>query len=215
MKILKTGIAGLDELLKGGLPPKVLLLVGDPGSGVEVFVQQIAYKRAQQTSVSYITLNKPIEQIREEMSVFGFDTVKLEKNGNWRFISPSPRRIGEIIEGELCEKRSIVIDSLSDTLVKGEIDESISLLRNMSKLNRQVQELHFVLLTKSMHDPKDEVALQHFADGIIEFTTTHGTEYISRRMFIKKLGGVVTPTRSFPYTIGEKGILIETAMRIA
>ena len=37
MKPVKTFIAGLDEFLMGGLPPKIILLSGSPGAGNEVF----------------------------------------------------------------------------------------------------------------------------------------------------------------------------------
>ncbi|MBS7619922.1 hypothetical protein KEJ21_04660, partial [Candidatus Bathyarchaeota archaeon] len=154
MKLIKTGISGLDELLNGGLPPKVLLILGEPGSGIEVFVQQVAYTRTQQSGVSYLTLNKPIEQIRDEMLSFGLDTVKHEEDGSWRFLSPHPSKVMETVERELGLKRSIVVDSLSDILMKGKFDESVSLLCNMSKLNRQIQGLHLILLTKGMHDQK-------------------------------------------------------------
>jgi KaiC/GvpD/RAD55 family RecA-like ATPase len=215
MKLLKTGIAGLDEFLRGGLPPSVLLLVGEPGSGIEVFAREVAFKRAHQTGVSYLTLNKTKDHIREEMSAFRLDTTQLEDSGNWRFISPSPNEtIEEIVKKEISQRRSIVIDSLSDILLNVELDEVIHLLKTMSSQNRQILELHLVLLTKGMHGPKTETIIQHFADGVIEFTTTWGAEFVTRRMFIKKLGGAVTPIRSLSYLIGEKGITIETAIRI-
>ena len=62
MKLLKTGIAGLDEFLTGGLPPKILLLVGLPGAGNEVFARQIAYTRAKQIGITYFTVNDPARQ---------------------------------------------------------------------------------------------------------------------------------------------------------
>ena len=211
---LKTGIAGLDELLMGGLPPEILLITGEPGSGIEVFAQQVAYKRAQQTRISYLTLNKTVAHIRQEMSGFGWDTTKLEDSGSWRFISISAKQIEDTVEREMCQNRSIVIDSLSDTLYREEAFDAIKMLKNMSMQNMQIQELHFALLTKGMQDSKTETALQHFADGVIDFTITHGHEFATRKMFIKKLGGVVTPTRNIPYMINERGITIETAIRI-
>lgn len=214
MKLIKTGIVGLDELLNGGVPPEVLLILGEPGSGTEVFVQHVAYARTQETGVSYLTLNKPIEQIRDEILSFGLDIVKHEEDGSWRFLNPHPNKVMETVERELRLKRSIVIDSLSDIIMKGKFEESVSLLCNMSKLNREIQGLHLVLLTKGMHDHKDEIAMQHFAEGVIEFTMMQGTEYITRRMFIKKLRGFVTPIRNFSYSIGKRGIIIETAIRI-
>jgi len=214
MKLLKTGIAGFDEFLKGGLPPEVLLLTGEPGSGIDVFAQQVSYNRAHNTGTSYIILNKSIEHIREEMAGFKWGTTRLEESGSWRFLSPSPKKIEDTVDEEICQSRSIVIDSLSDVLLNDELEAAIDLIRSMSKQNREIHELHLVLLTKGMHDPRIETALQHFADGVMEFTTTSSTEFVTRRLFVKKLGGSVTPIRSLSYSIGERGITVETAIRI-
>ena len=47
MKLVKTWIKGLDEMLMGGLPDKsVVLMVGDPGSGYDLLAQQILYQHA-------------------------------------------------------------------------------------------------------------------------------------------------------------------------
>ena len=57
MKLVKTGIAGLDEFLTGGLPPKVLLLSGLPGAGNEIFAREVAYTRSKQVGITYFTVN--------------------------------------------------------------------------------------------------------------------------------------------------------------
>ena len=87
MKLIKTGIAGLDEFLQGGLPPKVILLSGLPGSGNEVFVRQTAYTRAKQTGVTYFTVKSDPEFVKEEMSSHGWNVTPLEKKGMWKFYS--------------------------------------------------------------------------------------------------------------------------------
>jgi hypothetical protein len=89
------------------------------------------------------------------------------------------------------------------------------LLRCMSRQNTRVQEIHLALITKGMHEPEAEVAAQHFADGVVDFTVNQGPEYVTRKMFIKKIGGAVAPMRNITYVVGEKGITIETALRIA
>ena len=73
MKLVKTGIAGLDEFLTGGLPPKILLLTGLPGSGNEVFARQIAYARAKQIGVTYFTVNVTSDNVKEDMAAYNWD----------------------------------------------------------------------------------------------------------------------------------------------
>ena len=82
MKLIKTGIAGLDEFLTGGLPPKALLLVGAPGTGNEVFARQIACVRAKQIGVTYFTVNATSDIVTEDMATFNWDTKPPEKSGN-------------------------------------------------------------------------------------------------------------------------------------
>ncbi len=73
MKLVKTGIAGLDEFLTGGLPPEVFLLTGLPGAGNEVFARQIAYTRAKQVGITYFTVNSTADSVRDHMAAYGWD----------------------------------------------------------------------------------------------------------------------------------------------
>jgi KaiC/GvpD/RAD55 family RecA-like ATPase len=94
MKLLKTGIAGLDEFLQGGLPPRVFLLLGSPGSGSEIFARQVANFRAKQVGVTYFTVTRTVECVKDDMSAFGWQVSSLEQAGNWRFASLQSRRSG-------------------------------------------------------------------------------------------------------------------------
>jgi len=87
MKLVKTGIAGLDEFLQGGLPPRVFLLLGLPRSGFEVFAKQVAYSRAKQVGVTYFTVTKSADSVMDDMAAFGWHISSLKQTGNWRFVS--------------------------------------------------------------------------------------------------------------------------------
>jgi KaiC/GvpD/RAD55 family RecA-like ATPase len=46
-KMLRTEIKGLDETIEGGFPEgSIILLLGDPGTGIDTFAQQILYRQA-------------------------------------------------------------------------------------------------------------------------------------------------------------------------
>lgn len=215
MKLVKTGITGLDEFLQGGLPPKVFLLLGPPGSGSEIFARQVAHSRAKQNGVTYFTVTKTSESIKDDMSAYGWNISPLEKQGNWKFINLA--RVESLIDtvtNEMKQHRCVVVDSLSELLLTYKIEEAITLLNSMSTQNREHNELHLILLTEGMQDSKVETTIQHFADGVIIFTTTWAAEASSRRFIIKKIRGTVIPTRSLSYSIREKGFTIETAIRI-
>ncbi len=215
MKLVKTGIAGLDEFLTGGLPPKILLLTGLPGSGNEVFARQIAYLRAKQIGVTYFTVNVTSDNVKEEMAAYNWDTSPLEATGNWKFetLAKADNLVETVLE-EMRGHRTIIIDSLSEVLLTRKIGEAINLLTAMLRQNKDSEEYHLLLLTEGMQDPKAETAMQHFADGVILFNTTWTSDATHRDIMVKKMKGTFVPSRSIPYTIGKKGFLIETATRI-
>src|SRR5208283_69613 len=215
MKLVKTGIAGLDEFLTGGLPPEILLLTGLPGSGNEVFARQIAYLRAKQIGVTYFTVNVISTNVKEELAANNWDTKPLEAAGNWKFETLAKAdNLVETVLDEMREHRTIIIDSLSEVLLTRKIGEAINLLTAMSRQNRDSEEYHLLLLTEGMQDPKAETAMQHFADGVILFNTTWASDSTHRDIMVKKMKGAFVPSRSLPYTIGKKGFVIETATRI-
>ena len=215
MKLLKTGIAGLDEFLQGGLPPRVLLLSGSPGSGNEVFARQAAYTRAKQNGVTYFTVNTTFDYVKDDMNAYGWDLTPLEETCNWRFKNINKTDdLVETITEEMKQHRTVVIDSLSEVLLTRKIEEAINLLTAMSRQNKDCEEYHLLLLTEGMQDQKAETTMQHFAEGVIIFNSTWAADATVRNIMIKKLRGTLVPTRRLPYNIGRKGFVIETAIRI-
>jgi flagellar protein FlaH len=215
MKLLRTGIPGLDEFLQGGLPPRVFLLMGPSGSGNDIFARQVAHSRAKEVETTYFTVARSSDSVKDDMSAYGWQTSSLEKTGKWKFTSLT--RVGSLTEAiiaEMKQERSVVLDSLSELILTHKTQEMADLLNSMSTQNRECQELHLILLTEGMQEPTVENTMQHFADGVITFSATQGSEVAARHMYIKKMRGAVPPTRMLPYSIGEKGFTIETATRI-
>jgi KaiC/GvpD/RAD55 family RecA-like ATPase len=215
MKLLKTGVAGLDEFLQGGLPPRVLLLAGQPGSGNEVFARQIAYARAKQTGVTYFTVSTDPEVVREDMSAYGWEVTPLEAADNWRFknLPAASPPVNDVIN-EMKQQRTVVVDSLSELLLTNQTHEIAEFLTAMSRQNKETQEFHLLLLTDGMQDHQAETAMQHFAEGVIDFTINWTADATARHIIIRKMRGTQIPTRRLPYSIGKKGFVIETATRI-
>jgi KaiC/GvpD/RAD55 family RecA-like ATPase len=215
MTPLKTGISGLDEFLQGGLPPRVLLLIGLPGSGNEVFARQVAYNRAKHTGVTYLTISMKPEFVKEDMAAYGWDLTPLEETGAWKFINlKDTKETADTILNEIKQHRLVVVDSLSEYLLNHKIPPAAKLLAAMAIENLECKECQFVLLTEGMQDPKAETAMEYFAEGVINFNTTWTSDTTIRNMMIKKMRGAPVPSRRLPYNIGKKGFIIETAIRI-
>ena len=215
MKLVKTGIAGLDEFLQGGLPSRVLLLMGLPGSGNEIFARQTAYERAKQNAVTYFTVSTPPEFVKDDMVSYGWDTTPLEKTGAWKFsdLTKTTSIVNSIVK-EVKEGKCVVVDSLSELLITHKVNDAVDLLTALAVENREGEEFHLILLTEGMQDKKAETTMEHFSEGVIVFDTNWKTDTTNRDLFIKKMRGTLIPSRRLPYKIGKKGVIIETAIRI-
>jgi KaiC/GvpD/RAD55 family RecA-like ATPase len=219
MKPVKTWIAGLDEFLLGGLPPKVILLSGAPGSGNEVFARQVLFNLVKQTGVSatYFTVNASPESVKEEMVAYGWDTTPFEEASTWKFknlSSITASELSSVVIEEINQHRFVAIDSVSELLLTHNVKEVVQLVTSLSHQNRMHQEFHFLLLIEGMQDNQAETAMNHFAEGSIGFSIAWTADATVRQMIIKKLSGTIVPTRKLTYTLGRKGVIIETATRI-
>jgi KaiC/GvpD/RAD55 family RecA-like ATPase len=218
MKPVKTGVAGLDEFLLGGLPPKIILLTGSPGSGNEIFARQILFNRTITCPVTYFTVNATAESIREDMAAYGWDTTPIEETGTWKFKSlknTTAIALPDIIIDEMKQSRTIVIDSISELLLIHKIKDIANLATAMTNQNRKSQNFHLLLITEGMQDQQAETTMNHFAEGSINFALTWTADSTMRHLIIRKMSGTVIPTRRLNYTLGRKGFIIETATRIS
>ena len=217
MKTVKTAIAGLDEFLMGGLPPKIILLTGSPGSGSEVFARQVLFNRVKTCPVTYFTVDVSAESVREDMAAYGWDTVPFEETEAWKFKSLENKTSSQLLETvleEMQQSRTIAIDSASELLLIHKIREIANLVTAMTHQNRKNQNFHMLLVTEGMQDPQAEATLNHFAEGSINFALTWAADSTMRHLIIRKMSGTIIPTRRLTYTLGRKGFIIETATRI-
>jgi len=218
MKPVKTGVAGLDEFLLGGLPPKIILLTGSPGSGNEIFARQILFTRAKMFPVTYFTVNSTGESIREDMAAYGWDTTPFEETGTWKFKSlknTTASALPDTIIDEMKQSRTVAIDSISELLLIHKIKDIANLVTAMTHQNRKSQDFHLLLITEGMQEPQAETTMNHFAEGSINFALTWTADSTMRHLIIRKMSGTVIPTRRLNYTLGRKGFIIETATRIS
>jgi KaiC/GvpD/RAD55 family RecA-like ATPase len=149
------------------------------------------------------------------MATYNWDTAQLETAGNWKFKTlTKTTNLQQIIIEEMKQHRTIIIDSLSELLLTRKTEEAINLLTAMSHQNKDTEEYHLLLLTEGMQEQKAETAMQHFAEGVIVFTTTWTADVTHRDILIKKMKGTFVPSRRLPYSFGKRGFLIETATRI-
>ena len=125
MERMKTGIPGLDEMLRGGLIPETATLVeGAPGTGKTTLGMQFIHHGivAHDEPGIILTFEQfPSQYYRDALS-FGWDFKKLEEEGKLRIIMTSPEVSQAYLEeagGQIEElaremgARRILVDSIS------------------------------------------------------------------------------------------------------
>jgi KaiC/GvpD/RAD55 family RecA-like ATPase len=215
LNIFKTYIPGLDEYFDGGLPSSTFLVMGVPGSGIETFVREVSYRRASESNITYFSLSSPKNVIEQDMKEFGFNISKYEEDNRFKIITDiDSDSVMDTVLSEVKNNRSIVLDSLSDLLYEKKSNMAVDLVKRFSEKN-DINLPHFLLLTEGMQDSKTEMALQHYADGVIHFSSLWERDNVTRFITFRKLRGRFRRGRIIPYSLSDKGIIIETSLRIS
>ncbi|NJN94393.1 MAG: ATPase [Anaerolineales bacterium] len=122
---VKTGIAGLDEMLGGGFVRGTANLVeGAPGTGKTTLGMQFIYSGIVQAKEPglIITFEEFPQQYYHDAAAFGWDFVDLEKKGLLKVVMTSPEvsrldveSVGGMIETYINESgaRRVVVDSIT------------------------------------------------------------------------------------------------------
>ncbi|PTD93847.1 signal transduction protein [archaeon SCG-AAA382B04] len=245
-KLIETGIEGFDLQLKGGIPKgSTTLLIGKPGSGIEIFAQQFIYGGLKNNEKSwYFITRDPPDTLKNEMKNFGWNLEEYEKKGKidiidgyvGRFVGALPpetlnklankedlkqgTNVLNKLQNYVTNLRSDVqlrgvIDSLSDFLEDNPADRVSNVVKLISSVNRASNGVTLILMTKGMHEEKIENKMKHHADCVIELNSEKRGNEIERELIIEKIRGMAYPSKVIPYSIIEKGIEVETTERVA
>jgi KaiC/GvpD/RAD55 family RecA-like ATPase len=107
MERVSSGVKGLDEVLGGGFPRgRTILVVGSPGSGKTILAVQFlrAGAAAGERSI-YIAFDERPEQVKENISAFGWDLDRLEAEGKIMFVDATPFRRTRAASVAIYERR--------------------------------------------------------------------------------------------------------------
>ena len=121
MDFEKTGVPGLDEILKGGFKKNSSVIIkGGPGCGKTILALQFIWQGAKQGQVGvFISAEEELDDLREYSKTLGMDLEKYEKK-KLIYLIKQPITLNKLISIsvplELIKKRNVkrvVLDSLS------------------------------------------------------------------------------------------------------
>lgn len=205
-----TGVAGLDDILGGGLTPnRVYLLEGTPGSGKTTLAMQYLLEGVRRgESGIYVTLSETKLELQEVAKSHGWsiDDIpllelvtsesELEPENQYSMFQPAELELGVTTKAILAEvekgkPKRVVIDSLSEIRLLAH--DSLRYRRQILALKQFFigRECTVLLLDDKTSDPTD-LQLQSIVHGVVtleQLSPEYGAE--RRRLRVLKLRGQV------------------------
>lgn len=225
VEVVPTGIAGLDELLEGGIPSRSTVLVsGQPGTGKTLFGMQFLYHGAADLGEAGIMISyeETREDIREAAEAIGLDDWathveagdivihdKRDMLADQGFTATIDRLL-ETIDARPIDR--LILDSVSmfGLLFDEERDRREYLLKFSDILKGKV--LTALLIAEESGGITDvDVGLENYlTDGNIRFIQTPTQRGVNRYVWITKMRRSPADNDIYPMEIDSSGLNIHT-----
>jgi KaiC/GvpD/RAD55 family RecA-like ATPase len=237
MKQYRTGILAIDSQLNGGIPAgSVVTILEDPGAGADIFSYHFAVEGLRSgENVFYLSTDDSIEEIKESINLY-FGELDQDLWENMTILSLLSPYVGEktdeddarsflrrtiydplnglktILDHETFNR--VIINNITYFLENYQLSDVISLLVNFSRYAKVKESVFLILMTKGMFDSKIENTIKHYSSGVIELTLREVENEVQRRLKITKLKRVLVPKTILRYELTDKGIRMESVMRV-
>lgn len=231
MKVVKTGIPGLDSLFAAGGYPKgnTILVLGGPGSGKSIFGMQYLYVGATEYDENglFVAFEESPEKIKRNMLCFGWNIEEMIEQGKLAIMDATSYIVSPEIDTETLREgmdidnlianledavkelnaERLVIDSLSvmNLYAKDEFERRRDLLKLTHHLGRMNVTSLVITEAKNSRVGIKEFPLESYVfDGVITLTLDPDNQ--TRRLSIRKMRGTKHVLGSFRFSITSNGI---------
>ena len=222
-----TKIAGLDEILEGGLPRgRTTVVSGGPGSGKTVLGLEFLCRGAMAgTPGVFVTFEERAEAIRLNAAAMGWDLAALEQAGKIAIIEARLPG-GEIVAGDFdIQGLLAIVDGHvqrigAPQIVMDALDVLLRIYDDLKHERNELYRLHdwltdrgltSVLSVKTRHDDNQGSQyefLDFMADCVIRLDHRVVGQVATRRLRVIKYRGSGFGTNEYPYVFGERGIVL-------
>ena len=223
-----SGIAELDEVLRGGFPRgRMCLVEGAPGSGKTTLALQFLLEGAKQgEKVAYITFSESVHELKQSAKSHGWsldaisivDLTKIESevglDEQYTILQPADMELSETSTALLDEINKInpqrlVLDSLSELRMVAR--DQLRYRRRIIALKHALSErgCTALFLDDQTGDASGDLLLQSIAHGVLQLSSekaAHGG--VHRQMRIAKMRGVAFAEGTHDYRIVTGGIRV-------
>lgn len=203
-----TGVPGLDEILRGGLPRnRVFLVKGDPGVGKTTLAMQFLLEGARQGETGlYITLSETREELEivahshgwnlDALQLFELSAIQdvLREETDHTFFHPSEIELNRTTEALLdtirrVNPQRVVFDSLSELRLLAE--NSLRYRRQILQFKQFFSDRDStVLFLDDRTAGRNDLQIESIAHGVISLSATAPDYGVSRRqLMVEKLRG--------------------------
>lgn len=230
MERTKTGIGGLDEILKGGFPRnRTILVTGGPGSAKTTFCVQFLCNGAREFNELgiFVTLGEQPKSIIENLAWFDFGIDDLVSQKKIAFLDLSIGAGGNKMDVEILRNtlattvrdmgaKRIVIDPITAMIIHlgtGEIREKLTTFSNFSNDLKCT-----TILASEMPVGKQSISVfgvEEFAvDGVIILHHMQRGDVRIRGLEVLKMRGTEHGNRIYPLTFSKGGLEVQPEGRV-
>ncbi len=222
---VSTGIAGLDEMLGGGLiGGRAYLVEGPPGAGKTILATHFAMAGVDRgENALYVTLEEPADQLKEDMARLGFNV----GSGNFKIVDATPvnpersvvfsespdiefgesfERLLNSLSAELRKRdyQRVVIDPI--TMVKLTVPNELEYRKIFLAFLKTLRRYNVTVLMTAEVEKSD--VEKYLVSGVIRLLRVVSGDKVVRAIQITKFRGSAFDEVMRPYKITNQGIQV-------
>lgn len=231
-----TGIPGLDEITRGGLPRgSTTLLGGGPGSGKTIFALQFLVHGARECREPgvFVAFEESSNRILSNAAAFGWNLPELRRRKALSFIDARPS--GDLVRsgdfdfgGLLAALEARIRETKAQRIVFDALDVLLALLPDAAAKKREVYQLHEWLLERELTgiitlqtDGNEARSLSEQPFGFMQFMVDCAVilnqrivgGVSQRNLRVQKYRGSGFDEDEAPFLIGDDGLEVAVARR--